>query len=342
MPNPVNVALYGHRFFPFIKNESTGSSASIDRVQSFDPNYTAATTKYHELGRVGPVGATQAPPQTRLTLDQNITDSIELEALLTGKSQAQPAPAIQYTMGDVVRYASQITAFLLARNQDDSILHEIMMGGNSVSELSYMFTTGGACHMQLGLIGKNLTVLTAANVVHTVWPSLDNASKGGIHGKDSRMWLTSGSGATSRQYRVQQATIRCAFPTQYVAELGNRQFAGTMSDSPDVTLAFDILAADDQPNDVLYTLIGGGVGVGGYDYTQPLPAFDARLRLFDPDNSEGGSVIRMWKVGNVKATQGSPSRAQVRGLATMHYEVLSTLENVSGDGGLTVSNRNDL
>jgi hypothetical protein len=342
MPNPVNVGLYGHRFFPFLKNESTGSSAGIDRVQSFDPNYTAATVKYHELGRVGPIGATQSPPQVRVTLDQNISDSMELEAILTGKSQAQPAPAMQYHMGNILTYASQLTSYLLARNQDDTILHEIQMQGMSVSELSWMFTTGGACHLQVGLIGKNLTVLTLANVVHAAWPTLDNTSKGGIHGKDSRMWLTSGSGATSRQYRVQQATIRCAFPTQYVAELGNRQFAGTMADSPDVTLAFDVLAADDQPNDVLYTLVAGGAGVGGYDYTQPLPAFDARIRLFDPDNSEGGSVIRMWKVANVKATQGSPSRAQVRGLATMHYELLSTLENVAGDGGLTVSNRNDL
>lgn len=337
MANPPNVALYGHRFFPFLKNESTGSSASVDRVQSFDPAYSAATTKYHELGRVGPVGVTQAPPQVRLSLVQNITDSIELEALMTGKSQAQPAPAIQYNMGNLLTYANLLTNFLLARNQDDTILHELQMQGMSVSDLTFNFTIGGACTLTVGYIGKNLTVLTSANVVHSSWPTLDNTSLGGIHGKDSRMWLSSGSTATARLYRVQQATIKATFPTQYVGELGNRQFAGTMADSPDVTLGLDILAADDQPNDALYQTAGGG-----YDYTQPLAPFDARLRLFDPNNSEGGSVIRMWKLAQVVATGGNPQKAQVRGLATMHYDLIVTKENVSQDGGLTVSNRNDL
>lgn len=336
MSNPANVALYGHRFQPWLKNNTTGSTKNIDRVQSFDPNYTAPTVKYHELGRVGPVGTTQGPPQVRITIEQNLTDDFDMEYILSGKG-LNPAGAQQYHMGNIVTYAGLLTAWLLARNQDDTILHELECGLLAVTDLTYRHTNQGASSISVGLQGSTIKVWQAANVIHPAWGTLDNTSFGGVHGKDVRAWLSTGSTATARQYRLQQMTVRAAFPSQFVTELGNRNNAGVMADSPDVTVDLDILQADDQPLDALYTLTGNA-----YDLAQPLTPFNARIRMFDPNNTEGGSAFRMFLIENLVPQTGSPGRAQVRGLATQRYSLLSSKETTLNGGGLIVSNRNDL
>ncbi len=336
MSSPNNVALYGHRSQLWLKNTTTGSQAAIDRVQSAEPMFNIRSDAYYELGRKGKIGTTQHPPEYRITAEQNLINSMEAEFLLAGKSIA-PAGAQNFNLGDILTYSSKITAYVLNRNQDDSILDEQEYSGCSVSELQWRFTMGGAITQSISLIGQQGRLYTAANVIHGAWGALDNVSVGGIHGKDARIWFTSGSVATTRAYRLQNFTIRAAFPAVYVRELGNRTLVGTLSDVPEVTVDFDLLLSDDQPTEKFFTL-----QTTYYDYQNPLAAFNAYVRVFDPRDTEGVTTVKMFKIENVLPVTHTPVRAQVRGLATARYSLVMSAESTTDSGGLIISNRNDL
>jgi len=333
MANPSSVALYGHRSQLWLKNDTTGSQIVVDRVQSVEPTFQLPTQSYYELARKGKIGITQNPPEYRIVFDQNMVNSLEAEYVLAGKGIA-PAGAQSYHMGDILTYASLIRGYVLNLTNAGAVLNEQEYTGLSVAEMSFRFTVGGALMQTVTMIGTTGKLYTAANVVHGAFGALDNVSLGGIHGKDARIWFTSGSVAADRGFRLQNFTIRATFPNVYVRELGTRALAGTLSDSPDVTVDFDILLADDQPTEKFFTL------TTFYDYANPVAAFNAFVRVFHPNDAEALTVVKSFKIDNVRAVTHTPIRAQVRGLATARYSLTMSQEAVADTGGLTISNAN--
>lgn len=331
MASPANVALYSHRHQLLLTNTTSGSSAVIDRVQLADPSINIRADGYYELGRKGRIGTTLHPPEYRFMFDQNMVNN-EAAYILAGKNPA-PAGAQTYQIADFL--GQSVTGYILTRNNDDTILNELEVSACVVAEANYRFTVGGACMQSFTLVGRTGKLYTAANVVHSSWGTLDDASPGGIHGKDARIWLTSGSVATSRAYRLQNFNIRAVFPNVFVRELGNRNLAGTMSDVPDITVDFDLLQADDQPTEKLFTLQSTY-----YDYANPIAPFNAVVKVFDPVNTEGGSVLLDFKIENVQPTGHTPVRSQVRNLATSRYSLVASKESTAQSGGLLISNRN--
>ena len=335
MASPANVALYGYRTMPFLRHTTTGSEAVIDRVQSIEPSFTLRSDPYYELARKGKIGTTQSPPEFRLTFEQNMVNSMEAEFLMAGKGIA-PAGAQSYNLGDFLNSAGKINAYVLLQNNDGTIYGEQEFTGLSLSEINYRFTIGGAITQSFAFVGTQGRFYVPP-VTHSIFGTLDNVSLGGIHGKDTRVSLTSGSSQANMAWRLQNFNLRVAFPTVQVMELGNRTIQGTLSDVPDVNLDFDLLFGDQQPADKFFTLTGGY-----YDYQNPVAAFNGFVRVFDPTQAEGLNVVKMFKIENLLPTAHTPIRSQVRGLSTVRYSVAMSRESTTDSGGVIVSNRGDL
>ena len=333
MADPTNIALYGHRTQLWLENASTGSQIVVPRVQSVEPSFNFPMTKYYELGRKGPIGATQSPPEFRIVFEQNLINTLRAEYVLAGKG-INPAGAQTFNLGDFLTYAGRIRAYVLNRNNDDTLLNEQVFDGLALSELSYRFTVGQAIMQSFTLIGASGSLRTGAAIAHT-WGTGDTTSVGAIDGKDARIWFASGSTAASREFRLQSFTIRAAFPNVYVRELGRRALVGTLSDAPDVSIDFDVLLADSQPTEDWFT-----AGSNLYDYQNPLAVTNAFVRVFDPDAAEGVSVVKSFKLENLRLRSHTPIRAQVRGLATARYTMEVTQEATTDSGGLIISNAN--
>ena len=330
MANPANAALYSHRSQMLLENATTGSEIAVDRVQSFDPSFNIRTDPYYELARKGKIGSTQHPPEYRIGIEQNMTDSMEFEFVLAGKSLT--AGNRSYNAGDLLTYYDNLTAWLLTLNNADTVMNELQISNCSVAELNYRFTVGGAMTQGVTLVGRTGKLYTA-NTPHAAFGALDDTSLGGIHGKDARVWFSTGSIVADRGFRLQNFNIRVAYPTVYVRELGNRNLAGTLADSPDVSADFDILVADEQPTEKFFTDEGDY-----FDYANPVTAFDMVIRVYDPTGTEGTTIIKKFKVENVLPVAHTPIRAQVRGLSTARYSLVMSKETTANSGGLIVGN----
>lgn len=335
MTNPTNVGIYGFNVSPIIFNSSTGSTAAVDRVQSMEPSFTIPSNPYYELATKGKIGTTQGPPEFRVNIEQNQTNSMEAEFLMAGKNIA-PVGAQSYNMGDLLTQAGNLSAYALIKNQDGTIYGEQEYTGLSVAEVSYRFTIGGAIMQTFGFVGRQGRFYVPAVTHGSFYPG-DTTSLGGIHGKDTRVSLTAGSTQAAQGWRIQNFNLRVTFPTVHVRELGNRTIAGTLSDSPDVNMDFDLLLADQQPADKFFTLTGGY-----YDYQNPVAAFNGYIRVFLPTDAEGLTVVKMFKIENLLPTAHTPIRAQVRGLSTVRYTTVMSREGTANSGGVIVSNKNDL
>ncbi len=333
MADPASIALYGFLSQIWVLNTTSGSQAVIDRVQSFEPSGSYATTQYFELGRKGPIGATKNPAQYRVSMSQNLVNQMELEYIFAGKAIAPVVPQT-YNMGDILTYAGVLKAYLLQRTAAAALLDEKEVNQASVSELMWRFSVNSAITLDATLIGTGGKLYKAASTPHT-WGTADTTALGGVHGKEARMWLTSGSTAAGREFRIQSMTLRASFPSVYVGELGRRANVGTLVDVPVVTLDFDVLTADDQPNDLLFT-----DSTTYYDLDQPLTGLNCFVRVFDPTATEGTVVIRSFKLENVEPVAATFQRAQVRGLSTSRYSLLVAKETTVDSGGLIVSNNN--
>lgn len=331
MASPATIAMYGHRLGVFAKG-SSGSEIWVDRVQRVEPTQTLRTTPSYELGTVGKVGITQDPAEYRVVLEDNL-HNCELDFCLAGKNPA-PAGAQSYHLGDLLGKAN--TMYVLGRNDAGTIDKELEVSGCRIAEVAFAFSIRDAIKETWTLEGTASKWYTSG-FPHSAWGTPDTTAPGSVHGKEARIWFTSGSAATSQQFRLQSFNIRAAFPNEQVKELGNRSVVGTLSDSPDVNLDFDVLTTDDQPLDKLFVSSGSG-----WDLNQPAAVFNGFVRVFDPDQSEAASVIKMFKVENLRVTGSTPTRAQARGLATMHYTMTVTKETTVSSGGLIISNRNDL
>jgi len=331
MSNPLQVAAFGHRYGIFLRNAtlSSGSATDIwaDRVQSVEPTATHNTSAYYELGSVDKVGVTTDPTQVRLTLEENLHNS-EIDMYLAG---VNPSTGSGYYAANVLGQAN--TAYVLQRNDADTIIGEIGVGNLRVSEIQYRFVINGSCTVSYTLEGTSGSYYTSG-FVHGTWGPLDTTSPGGVHGKDARISFAT-PGAATKAYRLQSFTIRVAYPVEHVKELGTRQEVGVLNDTPDVTVDFDLLHADYQPHDVFFGTSDDG-GVTKYNLTDPQTR-DVFINVYDPELAESASVIKSFRIDNCKPTSNTPTQARVRQLATARWSLMSTSADVAGTSGLTVS-----
>jgi hypothetical protein len=309
----------------FLENTtSVETEIWCDRVQMADPEGTFPLTKAFELGRVGPVGAITDPATFRMTLRENLHNS-EIDSYVAGK---EPATSGSYfNVGEIV--GNELSASVVTRAVGETDPDGEFLISNCVLEsISYAFVIRGACTTTHVFRGRAGRWYTSGSLVHETWGVGDDVSPGGVNGRDARIMFTA---IGNRAYRLQRFNINVRFPTQDVAELGTRDLVGSMQDAPDVTLDFDVLHADDQPHDEWATLVDGY-----YDFSQLLQP-DVWINVYDPDAAEAGTVIKSFKIENVKAATVRPITATVRGLATSRYSLSSVKEDTAGEGGMYVA-----
>ncbi len=326
MANPTDTGRFGHRQGVFLENVSSSETEIwCDRLQMADPEGTFPLNKVYELGRIGPVGSVTDPATFRLTLRENLHNS-EIDSYVAGKAPATSGSL--FNVGEIVGNeltASVVTRAIGATDPDG----EFLISNCVLESISYSFVIRGPCtttHVFRGRAGK---WYTSGSLVHTTWGEVDDVSAAGVNGRDARVFFTTDS---NRSYRLQRFNINVRFPTEDVGELGTRDLVGSLQDSPDVTLDFDVLHADAQPHNEWATLV-----TGYYDFAQLLQP-DVWINVFDPDSAEADTVIKSFKIENVKAATVRPITATVRGLATTRYTLSSIKEDTAGEGGMYVAN----
>ena len=329
MADPTDVGRLGHRYFPIIANFSTGEEETISRAQSIEFGTTHTTEKIYELGRVGPIGSAQDPTDLRCTFEVNLYEELRSEFVLSGKVVATDT---SYNMGDVVD-EDDVGIYVLIRDAATGALTDEVKYANCVTtELAWRFAVGAVCATTITVEGTAGSWMTTP--IHGA-QTLDPDSIGGAKGKEARIWFGSAGSApdaTERAFRLQSFNIRATFPVQTVRELGRRNIVGKLLEPVDVTVDFDVAAADEQPHGTFFEALGGG---GGYDLTDTV-AQHIFIRLYDPDAAEAATVIRAWEVHNCRPTATTPVRAQVRGLSTYRYTLTSEAEAITDSGGMRI------
>ena len=333
MSNPSLSGLLSHRVGVWVRNAnlSSGSATDIwaDRVQSAEVVATHNLTKYYELGRVAPVGATTDPTDYRFTLQENLHNS-EIDMYLAG---VDPTSGSGYYIANPVTQTN--TGYVVFRNDNDSVFEEVSVTGLRLSEVTYTFIVNGSCTVDYTLMGTSGSYYhTAGSFVHPLWGSQDSTTSGGVHGKDARIRLTNNVDA-NRVYRLQRFVIRATFPEQTVREIGNRQIVGKLVDSPDVTVEFDVQQGDLQPHDVFFP-VSNDAGVAKRVLSEP-QTVDVFIDVHDPDQGEGSSVIKSFAIANCRPSSNTPVSARVRQLTTSRWQLSSVSEDTVGSGGLKVS-----
>jgi hypothetical protein len=330
--NPTIIGAYGHRYQVWLRNSNLSTSGSTndivaDRVQTVEPTATHNTVKYYELGTLAPIGSTSDPTQVKLTLEENLHNS-EIDMYIAG---VDPTSGSGYYASNVVGQSN--TGFVAQRNDAGSVIGEIGVANMKISEIQYKFVANGVCTAQYTMEGTSGSYYTA-NFPHPLWGVQDNSSAGAVHGKDARISFDT-PGAGTKAYRLQSFTIRVVYPTQPVRELGTRNLVGILNDVPDITVDFDLLASDYQPNDVFFGTSNDG-GVTKYNLTDPLTK-DIFINVYDPALAESASVIKSFRIDNCKPSTNGPINARVRQLATSRWTLMSVQADNVNTGGLTVS-----
>lgn len=325
MANPSDVARYGKDQGLFLyNNTSTITEIWCDRVQRVDPEANMPLNKLYELGRIGPVGSVTDPSTFRVTITENMHNS-EIDSYMAGKTPATSGSL--FNIGEVL--ANSLRASLVTRSPgSDDPDGEFVVDNAVVESISYVFQIRGPCTCSYSLKGRTGRFYTSGSLLHATWGTLDDSAPAGVNGRDAQIFFTSDS---NKAYRLQRFAINVRFPATDVGELGTRDLAGTVQDSPDVTLDFDVLHADAQPHDEWATLTAGY-----YDFNNPLQP-DVWIKVYSPDDTEGNTLIKTFKIENVRAATARPMSAQVRGLATTRYSLSSIKEDTAGEGGMYVS-----
>lgn len=333
--NPTVTAAYGHRYLVWLRNSTLSTSGSTNdivasRVQSVEPTATTTTTKYYELGSVDPTGVTSDPTQMKIVLEENLHDS-KIDMYLAG---VDPTTGSGYWLANMLGQTN--TAFVAQRNDAGSVIGELGVGNLRVSEVQYRFVINGSCTVQYTLEGTSGSYYSSiVGAPHPVWGATsDSTIPGAVHGKDARIMFST-EGVNNKAYRLQSFTIRAVFPVQPVRELGTRQLVGMLNDVPDVTVDFDLLAADYQPVDQFYGTSSDG-GITKYNLSDP-QVQDVWINVYDPTLAEGASVIKSFKIQNCKPSSTMPVQARVRQLATARWTLMSTSSDQPGSAGLIVS-----
>jgi hypothetical protein len=325
--------LLSHRSGVWLRNQtlSSGSASDIwaDRVQSAEVVDTHNSTDYYELGRVAKIGVTTDPTDYRVTLQENLHNS-EIDMYLAG---VDPTSGSGYYAANIVTQTNR--AYVVFRNDNDSVFEEIALAGCRVSEITYTFVVNGACTVDYTLMGTSGSYYhTAGTFVHPLWGAQDATSPGGVHGKEARIRLTTNADA-NRVYRLQRFVIRAQYPEQTVRELGNRQIVGKLVDSPNVTIEFDLQQGDLQPHDVFFPVTNDD-GVAKRALGEP-QTVDVFVDLYDPNQGEGSTIIKSFGIPNCKPSANTPVSARVRQLTTARWSLSNTSEDTIGTGGLIVS-----
>ena len=329
--NPSMTALLSHRLGFWCRSTVLSSGSATDlwvqRVQSVEPTGTSNSTDYFQLGSVDKAGNTLDPTTFRLVVEENLHDST-LDMTLAG---VNPTTGSGYWAGNIPSQTN--TGYLVARNDSDAVFSEIAYGTLRVSEIQYRFVINGACTAQYTLEGTTGSYIKQAPFVHPTWGSFDALTPGAVHGKDARVCFGSNA-AGSKAYRLQSFTIRVQFPVQTVKELGNRQLVGQLVDTPNCTVDFDLDPADYQPADVFFPVSTDG-GTTSYVLSQPTST-NVYINLYDPTLAEALTVIKSWKLENMRPTTSTPMQGRVRQLTTARWSMTNVSVSTAGSGGVIV------
>jgi len=261
-------------------------------------------------------------------LEENLHDSTA-DMTMAG---INPSTGSGFWMGDMVSETN--TGYLVSRNDADSVIGEVAYGTLRVSEVQYRFVMNGACTAQYTMEGTTGSYIYQAPFVHPTWGSFDALTPGAVHGKDARICFGSNA-AGSKAYRLQSFTIRVQFPVQTVRELGNRQLVGQLVDTPNVTVDFDLNPADYQPTDVFFPSSTDS-GTTSYVLSQPTTT-NVFINLYDPALTEFGTVIKSWKLENMRPTTSTPMQGRVRQLTTARWSMTNVSVTTATSGGVIVS-----
>lgn len=326
MSNPTDVARLGHRFQVRLAHATSARTLVASRVQSFAPSIRQQTEVYYELGSVDPTGDASESPEFSIGLEE-LVHNTELDLLLAGKA----AIATSWNLQDFI-HDGKLTAYLLERDNSGNVKGELEISNCVLGELSYRWQMGQPISANYSLMGRLGRHWTPGNEPHATWGTQDTSSPGGIRVKDARLFL---GGATSgyRTYRLQSFTLRTQFPTTPVREIGSRAMVGFVVEPPRTTLDIDLLVADQQPDDVFYYNYNTPTTTY-YDYTNPQLLSNSAIRIYDPDDTEGTTVVRAWKLENLRPTNATPIAAQVRGIATKRYSFVINKAATANTGGV--------
>ena len=148
--DPSIIGSFGYDLGVWYSNATLSTSGSTndiwgDRVQSAEPTATHNTTKYYELGRKDPVGATTDPSQMRFVSEENLHNS-EIDMYLAG---VNPTTGSGYYAANML--GQNNTAYVVQRNSAGSVVGEIGVGNLRVSEVQYKFVVNGTCTAQYTL-----------------------------------------------------------------------------------------------------------------------------------------------------------------------------------------------
>ena len=326
--NPVNIGLLGHRWGVWLRSHSGLYEVWCNRVQNVEPTFNAPTTKFYQLGSVDPTGVVTEPTEFRVTLEENLHNAAIDNIVANGSG----SPTAVFSVGDMVN-SSAMRLSLVGRDiGGTNPTSEYILDTLTIAELRYRYVIGGACSVNYTFEGKSGNTYTSGSIVHTTWGTFETTSPGAINGKDARIFFGAGLTvpATSQAYRLQSFEIRVAFPVQTVKELGNRAIVGTLSDVPDITCDFDLLAADHQPIDVWHAISGSGYDMGTQNTTNVF------IEVFDPAAAEATTILKSFRIENCIPTTGTIVRAQVRALATRRYSLTSKFATTANTSGLSI------
>lgn len=323
--NPSDVARLGHRYQ--LRAEHTGSARTLvaSRVQNVEPSHNHNTEVFNQLGGVDPAGKASESPEFRITFEE-LVHSVAMDLLLAGKA----ANGTSWNLFDYINN-SLLKFYVLERNNSNAVIGERAYENAVVAEIQWRWQVGQAIQAMYTIDARLARHWAAAFVPHGSWGAFDTTSPGGIKAKDARLFL---GGTTSgyRMYRVQSMTLRATFRDNPVKELGSRPLVGYVVEPPTTMLDIDIAAADQQPDDYLFEPVGSPVQY--YDYVNPIDFGASAIRIYDPDASEGASVLRSWKLENLTLARANPIRAQVRGLATKRYSFMIPKAATAETGGV--------
>jgi len=326
---PSEVARRGHQYYMWLRNTDTYPGVAemyVDRVQSAEPTETIRQDKAYELGRKGPVGASEDVPDFRITWEENWV-KWESGLYQAGKD---PASGTSFTLGDMLDY-DDVDIYLATSNDAGTFTHEYVFEQSALAEMTMTWRVGQPITTRYVREAINGKVYRQGSLVHTSRGVLDDASDGSINPKDARVFLfTSGCtpAASDQVYRLQGFDITARFPLTSVREIGRRDKVGVLAEAPDVSCTMDIQPGDDQPLDRFFS------DAGTYIDLNKLVNKDGLIRIYDPSEAEASVVLAAIKLEGLRSSGATPIRAQVRGMATSRISLEVVDEATEDSGGM--------
>jgi len=330
MPSsPTDIARLGHRYQVRLYHATTARTLVASRLQRVEPNIRQNTEVYYELGSVDPTGHTSESPEFRITLEENLHNS-DLDLLLAGKA----ANGTSWNLRDYIN-DSKLSVFILERNNSDVVVGEVEFQSGVLAEVSWNWQMGQPVSARYQIDARLGVRHTQAYVPHSTWGAQHATAPGGINIKDARLFLGS-QAAGGRMYRLQSFSLRTTYRTTAVREAGTRAVVGYVVEPPETSLDIELLAADHQPDDILFSGATASPVYSYYDYVNSITLATNAIRVYDPSATEGASVLKAWSIENLVLDSGSPILASVRGTATKRYSFKLVKATTANTGGATV------